>query len=412
MKNPSDTAGENTGKLISLNEQRQEALLRLRSQSRLAAILLFLPWLLTVFLCWSLLQDEPMTVPALLPGLVAAIYLQHYLSGHLTSNHRFFEEDQLFSTLGAANWITLLRAGGIIALAGFLPLAIHSQGLEIANGLTWTPGLMYLSISLADLGDGFVARRQGKETELGRQLDIETDAAGLLVASLLAVALGQLPAIYLLVGLAYYPFILGIRLRQEKNLPVVALRPRPYSRIIAGCQMGLVGMVLLPIFNPPFTIIAAYIFMTPLLFGFLRDWLVVSCRIKTDACQQAGLDLWSKSLMLKVPFVFRLVILIGGISSFIDSGEYQLPLAWQLVLSLCFLSAVVGFMSRSACLFLVLLLGSTLSPLGISFISGTLFASAAALMLSGSGTMSLWAPEDRILYRRNENVFMKASEVL
>lgn len=412
MKNPSDTAGENTEKLISQNEQRQEALLRLRHQSRLAAMLLFLPWLLTVFFCWSLIQDEPITVLGLLPGLVVAIYLQQYLSGHLTSNHRFFEKDQLFSTLGAANWITMLRAGVIIALAGFLPLAIQRQGLEISNGLAWTPGLMYLGVSLADLGDGFVARRQGKETELGKQLDIETDAAGLLVASLLAVVLGQLPAIYLLVGLAYYPFILGIWLRQEKALPVVALRPRPYSRIIAGCQMGLVGIVLLPIFNPPFTFIAAYIFMTPLLLGFFRDWLVVSCRIKTDACQQAGLDLWLRSLMLKVPIVLRLAILVGGIYSFIDSGDSQLPLAWKLALSLCFLAAVVGFMSRSACLLLVLLLGSTLSPLGISFISGTLFTSAAALMLSGSGTRSLWTPEDRILYRRNENVVMKAGEAL
>ncbi len=412
MKNPSDTNGEHTEKLISQNVQRQEALLRLRHQSWFAAMLLFFAWLLTVFLCWSFLQDEPITALALLPGLVVAIYLQQYLSGHLASNHRFFEEDQFFSTQGTANWITLLRAMAIVALAGFLPLAIQSQGLEISNGLTWAPGLMYLGISLADLCDGFIARRQGKETELGKRLDIETDAAGLLVASLLAVALGQLPTIYLLVGLAYYPFILGIRLRQEKTLPLVVLGSRPYSRIIAGCQMGLVGMVLLPIFNPPFTFVAAYIFMTPLLLGFFRDWLVVSCRIKTDAYQQAGLDLWLRSLMLKVPIVLRLAILVGGIYSFIDSGDYQLPLAWQLVLSLCFIAAIVGFMGRSACLFLVLLLGSTLSPLGISIFSATLFASAASLMLSGTGTMSLWAPEDRVLYRRNENAVMKASEVL
>lgn len=356
MTNPSDPTGEHLEKLISQNKQRQEAVLRLRHQSWFAAMLLFFPWLLTVFLCWSFLQDEPITVLALLPGLAVAIYLQQYLSGHLASNHRFFEEDQLFSTLRAANWITLLRAGAIVALAGFLPLAMQSQRLEISNGLTWAPGLIYLGISLADLCDGFVARRQGKETELGKRLDIETDAAGLLVASLLAVALGQLPTIYLLVGLAYYSFILGIRLRQEKTLPVIALRSRPYSRIIAGCQMGLVGMVLLPIFNPPFTFVAAYIFMTPLLLGFFRDWLVVPCRIKTDACRQAGLDLWLRSLML--------------------------------------------------------LLGSTLSPLGTSFFSETLFASATALMLSGTGTMSLWAPEDRILYRRNENGVMKARTVL
>jgi CDP-diacylglycerol---glycerol-3-phosphate 3-phosphatidyltransferase len=408
MKNTSDITEERTQKISSQNEQRQEALLRLRQQSWLAAMLLFSPWLLTVFLCWSFLQDESITVLALLPGLVVAIYVQQYLSGHLASNHRFFEKGQLFSTLGAANWITLLRAGAVVALAGFLPLVIRSQGLEISNTLTWAPGLIYLVISLADLCDGFVARRQNKETELGKQLDIETDAAGLLVATLLAIFLGRLPIIYILVGLAYYPFILGIRLRQKSALPVVALRSRPYSRIIAGCQMGLVGMVLLPIFNPKFTFVAAYIFMTPLLLGFFRDWLVVSCRIKTDADQQASLDHWIRSLMTKVPIVLRLAILVGGVYCFINSSGYQLTPAWQLALSLCFLSAVVGFMGRSASLFLVLLLGSTLSPLGISFFSVTLFSSAAALTLSGTGIMSLWAPEDRILYRRNENAVMKA----
>jgi CDP-diacylglycerol--glycerol-3-phosphate 3-phosphatidyltransferase len=172
--------------------------------------------------------------------------------------------------------------------------------------------------------------------------------------------------------------------------------------------MGLVGMVLLPVFNPKFTFIAAYIFMTPLLLGFLRDWLVVSCRIKTDADQQTSLDHWIRSFMTKVPIVFRLAILVGGIYLFTNSGDYQLTLGWQLALSLCFLSAVVGFMGRSASLFLLLLLGSMLSPLGVSCISGTFFASAAALLLSGTGIMSLWAPEDRILYRRNENEIMKA----
>ena len=39
---------------------------------------------------------------------------------------------------------------------------------------------------LADLLDGFVARRQQRQTELGQRLDIETDAAGLLVALLWA----------------------------------------------------------------------------------------------------------------------------------------------------------------------------------------------------------------------------------
>jgi CDP-diacylglycerol--glycerol-3-phosphate 3-phosphatidyltransferase len=152
----------------------------------------------------------------------------------------------------------------VVGLAGFLPFSVQ-RGLRLPGILIWTPGIIYLGISLADLLDGFVARKQGRKTELGKRLDIETDAAGLLVASLVAVALGRLPAIYLLVGLAYYPFILGIWVRRKRALAVITLQPRPYARIIAGFQMGFVGLALLPIFEPAFIFVSALIFMTPLL---------------------------------------------------------------------------------------------------------------------------------------------------
>jgi hypothetical protein len=246
-----------------------------------------------------------------------------------------------------------------------------------------------------------------------------------------AVALGRLPAIYLLVGLAYYLFIFGIRQRQRRGLPVIALQSRPYARIIAGFQMGLVGMALLPIFNPVFTFMAAYIFMTPLLIGFFRDWLVVSCRIKTDTYQQAVPDLWARSFMMKVPVALRLVILAGGIAMLVDYGVYQthLPLqpAQRIPCILCILCivgcllAAAGFMGRSASLCLVLLLGSNLSPFtplaplapfGVSSITMVVFSAAATLMLTGTGAMSLWAPEDRILYRRSRNQPMTNCEPL
>ena len=401
MKNPPDSKGVGCEQYSSDKGDRRATLLRLRHQSQLAASLLLCPWLLTMFSFRSIFREEPATILALLPGLAVAVHLQRYLYRHLETNHRYLEEDRLFPTLGAANWITLLRAGAIVALAGFLPMAIQ-PGHGSRNALNWAPGIIYLGISLTDLLDGFVARRQGRETELGKRLDIETDAAGLLVASQLAVALGRLPAVYLLVGLAYYPFILGIRVRQWRTLPVIALQSRPYARIIAGFQMGLVAAALLPILNPVFISIAAVIFMTPLLIGFFRDWLVVSCRLKTDADQQSNLDLRARSLMTTLPWAFRLVLLAGGIITLVESGLYQTHLSWQLAHSLCCLLAGLGFMGRSASLFLVLLLGSNYSPFGMSLSVMVVFGIAAALMLTGTGAMSLWAPEERILYRRKQ----------
>ncbi len=405
MMLPANSTGQDGTPYGSRKYDRGEVLARLRQQSRWAALLLFSPWLMTLSLNRSILREQPTTALALLPGLAVAFHLQRQLSRHLAANHCQSDENRLFANLGAANWITLLRAGAVIGLAGFLPAAIHQgQGLARLDGLIWVPGLIYLVISMADLLDGFVARRQGRETELGKRLDIETDAAGLLVASLLAVALDRLPVVYLLVGLAYYPFIFALWMRQRRALPVIVLQSRPSSRIIAGFQMGLVGMVLLPIFHPPFTSIAAYIFMTPLLIGFFRDWLVVSCRLKTDAHQQTRLEIQLRVVLQQLPLVLRPALFAGGIITFLNPAVSRIDLPWQgaaqCLFSLCCLLAAAGFMGRSAALLLILLLGSTLSPFGISPLSLGIFSIAAVLLLTGTSAMSLWSPEEPILYRR------------
>lgn len=366
--------------------------LRLRRQVRVAAVVFIGPWLATIFLYWPQFRLHPAMLLGLLPGLAVALRIQEQLSHHLASNHRIGEEVPIFTTLGAANWITLLRAGAVVGLAGILPLAIQ-RGQALPEALRWAPGIIYLGISLADLVDGYIARQQRRETVLGKRLDIESDAAGLLVASLVAVALGRLPVVYLLVGLAYYPFILGIWIRQRRALPVIALQPRPYARIIAGFQMGLVGMALLPIFSPPFLFVAALIFMTPLLVGFWRDWRVVSGRVKNDGRASA--------LMRKtMPWALRLVILAAGVLTLARYNVFQTHPLWQLAHGLCCLLAGLGCMGRSAGLGLTLMLGSTSSPFGMSAISMVTFGASATLMLTGTGAMSLWAPEESILYRR------------
>jgi len=382
---------------------------RLRNQSRLAGLILFSPWLFAVVLNLPLLRRQSIMVWTLLPGLAVAAHVQHQLSRHLEGNHRLGEEGRLYPTLGAANWISLFRAGAIVSLAGLLPMTLL-PGHGLPNGLSWAPGLVYLGIALADLLDGLVARRQKRETELGKRLDVTTDAAGLLVASLLAVNLGRLPAAYLLVGLAYYPFIFGIWLRQKRRQPLVALQPRPYARIIAGFQMGLVGMALLPILHPTFTVVAAYIFMMPLLVGFLRDWLVVSCRVAIDDNQQTAAErrvgvLW----MRLMPLALRLTILVCG-AILAGGGVSSVHLPWYLALGIGCLCIGLALMGRSAALFLTLLLASNLSPLGRSMPAMILFGATATLMLTGTGALSLWAPEEKLLYRHNGKKVTACSE--
>jgi CDP-diacylglycerol--glycerol-3-phosphate 3-phosphatidyltransferase len=133
-----------------------------------------------------------------------------------------------------------------------------------------------LAASFLDYLDGRVARAHQYETRLGAFLDINLDALGLLIAPLLAVCYGQLPYAYLSVGAAYYLLVFGIWLRKKYSKPVFEIKPRRSARIIAGYQMGFVGIALLAVISPAITKGAAYIFMIPLLAGFAKDWLVAS----------------------------------------------------------------------------------------------------------------------------------------
>jgi CDP-diacylglycerol---glycerol-3-phosphate 3-phosphatidyltransferase len=371
--------------------------IRLRNETRLATLLLFSVWLLTLLVNVPALGRRPLAVLTLLPGLAAALHVQHQLIRHLGSNHRPGQDQPLFPGLGAANWLTVLRAGAIVLLGGMLPLAVASDKGR-PEALSWTPGLLYLGIALADLLDGWLARQLGRQTELGKRLDMASDAAGLLVASLVAVSLGRLPAAYLFVGLAYYPFIFGIWWRRQRGLPLVALPPRPYGRIIAGMQMGLVGLALLPLLQSIFTDIAACLLMIPLLAGFIRDWLVVSCRLASDSAWEERLgDLLTRQF----PLLLRLIILGCGLAMLAADGGGRISMVWQLAFGLSCLLAALAVMGRSAALILTLLLAGHSSPFGASIVAMVLFGAAVGLMLTGTGTFSLWAPEERILYRRD-----------
>lgn len=209
----------------------------------------------------------------LLQSMIIMIYVLGLLKYGLRWNcHR--AENVLRPTLGYGTWVTIIRGALIAVLAGYLfqpwPTSNFSPGR-----LSWTPGLLYLTASILDWIDGRVARACRHETRLGAFLDINLDALGLLIASLAAVWYGQLPPAYLSAGFAYYAFIGGIWLRKKFSKPVFELRPWRGARIIAGFQMGFVGIALLPIVKPSVTTLTAYGAMLFLLAGFVRDWMIV-----------------------------------------------------------------------------------------------------------------------------------------
>lgn len=187
------------------------------------------------------------------------------------------------SRLGPAVPITLLRLALVSALGG------HALALALFPGSAasgFFPFALYLPAVLADALDGAVARRAGRATEFGALLDRETDALGLLAASLAAVLSGALPAWFLAAGAARYLCALGLFLEERLGRRRRGLDPSPFRRRLAGFAMALVAGSLatgLPGGLPAaFAHPAALTLGAPFLVGFARDYAVLSGRLDPE----------------------------------------------------------------------------------------------------------------------------------
>ncbi len=334
----------------------------------------------------------------LLQTSLALAYVLWLFRVALPHNHRQGDE-VLLGTLGSGSCVTFARGLMISMLAGFLFVPWPGK-IEGPFWLAWIPGLIYILAAFADFIDGYLARITHHETGLGETLDKEMDALGLLIAPLLAVGFGQLPIFYLAVSVAYYLFIFGIWLRKKYGKYLVELKPTPSSRLLAGFQMGFVGVALLPVFSPSVTTIAALIFMTPLLLGFVRDWLVVCGRIRTGPDQRANWEYEFNRLMtMWFPIFLRIVVLCVGfllIRPFAILGSRH----WAGTLIIFLIMVIFGVMGRTAAILISFSAAHIISKQGAIPELLILYACTLALMCSGTGYLSLWKPEDRFFLRR------------
>lgn len=179
----------------------------------------------------------------------------------------------LYRTFGPATLVTIARGLCVAFLAGFLVLPWP------AGWLAWAPAALYAAVALGDYADGALARLTDRVTRLGTRLDTEIDALGILVAVAVAIRHGQLPGVFLAVGLARYAFVAGRRRRRRTGRPVHDLPPRAVGRVLAGAVMATLAYVLLPIVGPPITTAVGFAVAVPFLLGFARDWLYVTGRL-------------------------------------------------------------------------------------------------------------------------------------
>jgi CDP-diacylglycerol--glycerol-3-phosphate 3-phosphatidyltransferase len=304
----------------------------------------------------------------------------------------------LLPRFGWGNSMTLLRGILLAALTGFLFAPWPP------DRLAWVPGVLYMLAAVADFLDGYLARVTRLTTRMGELLDMSFDGWGVLVASLLAVQYGQAPVWYLAVALARPAFLFGIRLRTRLHLPVYDLRHSIRRRLFAGLQFGFLFFVLMPVFSPPGTSIAAAVFALPFLVGFLVDWLAVCGIAARQPSAVRRLPALQERLLRWLPLVLRaaaVALLAGQLLRF--AGE-NLPRAedsfWMLAAGVVMLLLAIGASGRLAAILGLCLLGFQQPAAALTLEMIVLLVVFTAILYLGTGSLSLWQPEERFIYKR------------
>ncbi len=165
-----------------------------------------------------------------------------------------------FST--PADRVTLSRA----VLGGGCTTIIVLAVLSAVPHRSWWLVLLAAPAVLLDAVDGWVARRTGTVSAQGSRLDMETDAALLLVLCVpLAFTLGPW---VLAIGLMRYAFVALSWCRPALRAP---LGFSQFRRVVAAIQSVVLVLALVPIVPEPVATVAVAIGLALLTVSFVRD---------------------------------------------------------------------------------------------------------------------------------------------
>jgi phosphatidylglycerophosphate synthase len=170
-----------------------------------------------------------------------------------------------YPRFGPANGVTTTRAGLTALVAGAIGHAFSVEVLWFIIALTTVIGIL-------DGVDGWVARRTGMASAYGARFDMETDAALILVLSILVWQHEKAGAWVLLCGLMRYLFVAAGR-----ALPWLAapLSPTRRGRTVAVGQLAGLGVALAPATHVPASGVVAAMTLAALVWSFAIDvmWL-------------------------------------------------------------------------------------------------------------------------------------------
>lgn len=162
----------------------------------------------------------------------------------------------------SADRITLLRAVLAGACASIVVLSL-GEALPLRS---WALFAFGLPAVLLDAVDGRVARRSSSATPEGARLDMETDAAVLLILSI-PLSLGLGPWV-LAIGAMRYVFLAASWWRAALRHP---LKFSQFRRVVAGIQGVVLVACVIPVLPRPIALVATSAALVLLVLSFAKD---------------------------------------------------------------------------------------------------------------------------------------------
>jgi CDP-diacylglycerol--glycerol-3-phosphate 3-phosphatidyltransferase len=164
--------------------------------------------------------------------------------------------------------------------------------------------------------------------------------------------------------------------------------------------MGFLAVVLLPVFTPPATHVAAALFGLPLLVGFARDWLSVSGWWKPAAPRPESTTL-QRLASHWLPLGARLAMLLGAalVVRAAITGQSGAALVFGAAFLLVTLMVVLGVAGRTTAVLGMCLLAINPFDGAWGLPQTALLACYALILFLGPGSYAVWAPEERWVYR-------------
>jgi phosphatidylglycerophosphate synthase len=183
---------------------------------------------------------------------------------------------------GVANRITWARVTITALLAGSI------FGATRFNETMWwiVTGSACFALIL-DGVDGYVARRLNKSSRFGARFDMETDAALIMVLTMLVWQSGKMGPWVLIIGAMRYVFVAAGWLFPRLSAPLPPSLRRKFV-----CALQVLGLLscLAPIVAPDLAVIIAAVALAALTLSFAKDVFSL-CQVETQRVKQEAGDI-------------------------------------------------------------------------------------------------------------------------